>query len=165
LEVVEGAFRSTAVNIIFAPVKGYAYLVWKPAVAKRWPGVFASTPPSPALTNPIEGKQASPTKVELVNKRIGVQLVHKPTPRAKPQSPSQPTEDQIQALMGDVSKLSDVEKRIRQYVVKKYRDRWKDVEPGRAMTASKDDKLYEEEVGLIHYSISTWRRALGRKPR
>jgi hypothetical protein len=47
LEVVEGAFRSTAVNIIFAPVKGYAYLVWKPAVAKRWPGVFASTPPSP----------------------------------------------------------------------------------------------------------------------
>jgi len=50
LEVVEGAFRSRVRPILIYSVKGYAYFVWKPALAKVWPDVFASTPPSPTLT-------------------------------------------------------------------------------------------------------------------
>jgi hypothetical protein len=58
LEVIEGPFHSAVRPVIYGPVRGYAYFVWKPAVAKHWPGVFASTPLPPALTNPVDGKQA-----------------------------------------------------------------------------------------------------------
>jgi len=53
LEVVEGAFRSRVRGpILIYSVKGYAYFVWKPALAKVWPDVFASTPPSPTPPSP-----------------------------------------------------------------------------------------------------------------
>src|SRR5262249_47510653 len=47
-EVIEG-FR------LIESVKGYAYFVWKPALAKAWPDVFASTPSRSA---PIESPAA-----------------------------------------------------------------------------------------------------------
>jgi hypothetical protein len=53
LEVVEGAFRSRVRGpILIYSVKGYAYFVWKPALAKVWPDVFASTPSTPVPTPP-----------------------------------------------------------------------------------------------------------------
>jgi hypothetical protein len=85
--------------------------------------------------------------------------------KIKPTSAAQTglTDEEIQALMGDVSKLSDTEKKIRRYVVKKYGAQWKDVDPGRARTAAKDDPLFEKEVGVVLYEVITWRRALGRR--
>jgi hypothetical protein len=85
------------------------------------------------------------------------------SPEAKAQSLSQLTEDQIQKLMGDVSKLSATEKRLRRYTIIKHREHWKSQDPGRVKTASEKDPLYEKEVVGIHYGISTWRGALGRK--
>jgi len=58
LEVDEGTF-------IYRAVRGYAYFVWKPAVAKHWPGVFASTPPSPgdsATDHTQERRKRGPKK-------------------------------------------------------------------------------------------------------
>ena len=111
----------------------------------------------------VEAMKALPIKVQLPDK-VKVQLVEKSAPRrAKGQAPSQLTEDQIQALMGDVSELSDLKKKIRRYAVKKYREQWRNIEPAAIMKAAKNDKLYEEEVGVVVYSISTFRRALGRK--
>jgi hypothetical protein len=41
LEVVEGSFRFRSLAI--RSVKGYAYFVWKPRLAKVWPDLFAPT--------------------------------------------------------------------------------------------------------------------------
>jgi hypothetical protein len=131
-----------------------------PAEPRTVPAESAAPVDPPAAS----ASASSTIKVELPDK-IKVQLVDKPASRVRTQPPSQPTEDQIQALMGDVSELSDVEKRIRRYVVIKHRERWGEIDPGRAKTAAKNDPLYEQEVGIIHYEISTWRRALGRKSR
>jgi len=131
-------------------VKGYAFFVWKPDLEKIWPVAFTSTP-------------EPPIKVQLTDK-VKVQLVERSAPRqAKVRAPAQLTEDQIQALMGDVSKLSDTEKKLRRYTVIKYGDRWKDVFPANAMKAAEHDPLYEKEVGVARWTISTWRRALDRK--
>ena len=73
------------------------------------------------------------------------------------------TEDQIQELMGDVSKLSPLEKKLRRYTVIKYGEQWRDHDPGRVKTAMENDPLYEQEVGVARHHVSTWRRALGRK--
>jgi hypothetical protein len=110
----------------------------------------------------VEAMKALPIKVQLPGK-VKVQLVEKSAPRrAKGQAPSQLTEDQIQALMGDVSELSDLKKKIRRYAVKKYRERWRDVDPADVRKNAEGNKLYEEEVGALHH-ITTFRRALGRK--
>jgi len=116
----------------------------------------------------VEAMKALPPPVPLIKvqltDKVKVQLVEKSAPRrAKAQAPSQLTEDQIQALMGDVSELSPTDKKIRRYAVKKYREQWRNIEPAAIMKAAKNDKLYEEEVGVVVYSISTFRRALGRK--
>ena len=111
----------------------------------------------------VEAMKALPIKVQLPGK-VKVQLVEKSAPRrAKGQAPSQLTEDQIQKLMGDVSELSDTEKKLRRYAVIKYGDRWRDVFPANAMKAAEHDPLYEKEVGVARWTISTWRRALDRK--
>ena len=111
----------------------------------------------------VEAMKALPIKVQLPDK-VKVQLVEKSAPRrAKGQAPSQLTEDQIQKLMGDVSELSDTEKKLRRYAVIKYGDRWRDVFPANAMKAAEHDPLYEKEVGVARWTISTWRRALDRK--
>ena len=39
-----------------ASIKGYAYFVWKPALARRWPAAFAPTP-SPPATPPADQHQ------------------------------------------------------------------------------------------------------------
>jgi hypothetical protein len=44
-EVIEGVGSITS-------VKGFAHFAWKPALAKIWPDVFASTPSPPVLTSP-----------------------------------------------------------------------------------------------------------------
>ena len=110
----------------------------------------------------VEAMKALPIKVQLPDK-VKVQLVAKSAPRrAKEQAPSQLTEDQIQALMGNVSGLSDLQKKIRRYAVKEYRERWKDVDPADVLKTAAGNKVYEEEVGVLHH-ITTFRRALGRK--
>jgi hypothetical protein len=42
-------------------VTGFVYFVWRPALAKLWPDVFASTPPSSVLTPPSPALTADPT--------------------------------------------------------------------------------------------------------
>jgi len=97
--------------------------------------------------------------------RTRVQL-EKPTPRAKAQSPArltEVTEDQIQTLMGDVSELSDLQKKIRRYAVLKHGARWRDIDPAKVQKGARDDELYKKEVGVIVHHITTFRRGLGRK--
>jgi hypothetical protein len=136
--------------------------------ARKWEvsavGVVALVKELSSNTEQIAPAPVPTVKVELRDK-IKVQIVQNPPPRARAraQSPSPPTEDQIQALMGDVSELTDTEKKLRRYVVMKYGDRWGDVLPAHAMEAAKHDPLYEKEVGVAGWGISTWRRALGRK--
>jgi len=72
-------------------------------------------------------------------------------------------EEEIQELMGDVSKLSPLEKKLRRYTVIKHGEQWRDSDPGRVKTDAENDPLYEKEVGVARHHISTWRRALGRK--
>jgi hypothetical protein len=120
------------------------------AEVEAWSSVFAPVPTPPA-------------KVELVGK-TQVQLVEKPKPRAKAQSPAPLTEKQIQVLMGDVSGLTDLHKALRRYAVKKYRERWRDIDPAEIKARAKGDPEYEKEVGVAERHITTWRRALGRKP-
>jgi hypothetical protein len=102
---------------------------------------------------------AAPIEVRLVGRpRV---LVERPTLRAKAQSPSQLTDDQIQALMGDVSGLSDLPKKIRRYTVLKYGAQWKDHNPAEVLKNATGDPLYEKEVGSgIVSHITTFRRAL-----
>jgi hypothetical protein len=119
-----------------------------------------------ALLAELSSKQIAPVpmppiKVQLINSKV--QLVEKSTSRARTQSPSQPTEDQIRVRMDDVSDLSDTEKQLRRYMVIKHGDRWRDVFPANAMEAAKHDPLYEKEIGVARWTISTWRRALDRK--
>src|SRR5262249_10491545 len=76
------------------------------------------------------------------------------------------TEEQIQALMGDTSTLSELQKKIRRWAVKRYRERWKKIEPAKAQADAENDKIYEAEVGdAIPHHITTFRRALGRRAR
>jgi hypothetical protein len=42
--------RSGAPTAVKGSAKGFTYFVWRPALAEIWPDVFASTPPSSALT-------------------------------------------------------------------------------------------------------------------
>jgi len=109
--------------------------------------------------------------VELPDK-IKVQVVQNPTPRrVKAQPPSQPTEDQIQALMGDVSDLSLDQKKIRQYAVLKYGPQWRDHNPAEVRKDAEGDPLhgkdplYKKEVGDILHHITTFRRGLRDKDR
>jgi hypothetical protein len=96
--------------------------------------------------------------------KIKVQLVsEKPTPRTKAQSPSQLTEEQIQRLMGDVSELSDLQKKIRRYAVLKHGARWRDIDPAKVQKGAQNDELYKKEVGAIVHHITTFRRGLDRK--
>jgi hypothetical protein len=128
----------------------YSFYAWQPDLAEVWPTVFAPAP-EPQI------------KVQLTDK-VKVQLVEKPAPRrAKAQLPSQPAEDQIQALMSDVSELSDIQKKIRRCAVLKYGARWRDIDPAEVKGGADDDELYKKEVGLVGYHITTFRRALGRK--
>jgi len=78
-------------------------------------------------------------------------------------SSSQLTEDQIQTLMGDVSKLADLPKKIRRYAVLKYGAQWRDHEPAEVRKNANDDPLYRKEVGVIVHHITTFRRGLDRK--
>jgi hypothetical protein len=80
-----------------------------------------------------------------------------------PASPSPLPEDQIQALMGDVSELSELQKKIRRYAVLKYGTQWGNHDPAEVQKNARGDPLYKKEVGDIDYHITTFRRALGRK--
>jgi hypothetical protein len=136
------------------PLLGYTFYAWLPDLPEAWASVFAPAPTPPA-------------KVELVGK-TQVQLVEKPTSRAKAQPPPQLTEKQIQAwmmLVAPMPKPGSTDEKLRRYAVKKYRERWTDKNPADAMKAAENDPEYEKEVGVIRYGISTWRRAFGRKDR
>jgi hypothetical protein len=83
--------------------------------------------------------------------------------KVKPAAQTELTEEQIQELMGDVSTLSALEKKLRRYTVIKHREQWRDHDPGRVRTATENDPLYAQEVGVARHHVSTWRRALDRK--
>jgi hypothetical protein len=78
------------------------------------------------------------------------------TPSVKPKL----TEDQIQALMGDVSGLPDVPKSIRRYAVLKYRAQWRDRDPAKVQKDADGDPLYKQVVGETLHHITTFRRGL-----
>src|SRR5262249_19262466 len=65
------------------------------------------------------------------------------------------TEEQIQTLIGDVAGLSDLVKRLRQWIVRKYRDDWTRVSPSDAREAANNDEEYRKEFGVLHH-ISTF---------
>jgi hypothetical protein len=72
------------------------------------------------------------------------------------------TDEQIETLMGDVSDLADVPRKLRRYVVKKYRDHWRHVSPTAARKDAEDDEEYRKEFTVLYHE-SSWRRAFGLK--
>jgi hypothetical protein len=103
---------------------------------------------------------ASPVEVKLVG-TSKVQLVDKPAPRIKTQSPAQPTEDQIEKWVNDES-VSRTQREIRRFVVKEFGRDWRSVSTATIIKAARESTEFKKRVHPFP-SENTFNRALERK--